>query len=140
MTNQPEPTVSEAASTPEVPLQPWLQQPPRQSATASGKPGFVLGIVGFALSLIAVLNIVGLILSIISLVKSRRAGYTNGFALAGVIIGGLGVLLLAVIAVLAVPALVDAAETCARLGDGVHEVNGATYTCTPTSFGVHSRL
>ena len=37
----------------------------------------------------------------------------------------------------AVPTLIDASQTCARLGDGVHELDGATYTCTPTSFSVY---
>ena len=99
-------------------------------------PHFVLGIVGFALSLIAVLNVVGLVLSIVAFVRSKRAGFTNGFALAGLIVGGLGVLFLVVFAAVAVPTLVDAAQTCARLGDGVHELNGATYTCTPNGFNV----
>jgi hypothetical protein len=132
MTNQPEPTITANGSTIGM-----AQQPSAPGAPAGRNPHFVLGVVGFALSLIAVLNIVGLTLSIISLVRGRRAGYTNGFALAGVIIGGLGVLLLVIVAAFAVPALVDAAQTCARLGDGVHELNGATYTCTPTSFSVH---
>ncbi|SKA96541.1 hypothetical protein SAMN06295879_2264 [Agreia bicolorata] len=115
---------------------------PSEEALATGPvakrdPHFVLGVVGFALSLIAVLNIVGLTLSIIAFVKSKRAGFTNGFALAGIIIAGLGVLFIVIIAAVAVPALIDAAQTCARLGNGVHELNGATYTCTPSSFNVH---
>lgn len=132
MTPEPEAPTEQAASTVAS-----TQHPSTPGAPAGRNPHFVLGVVGFALSLIAVVNIVGLILSIIALVKSRRAGFTNGFALAGVIIGGLGVLLFVIVAAFAVPALLDAAETCGRLGVGVHEVNGATYTCTPTSFSVH---
>lgn len=109
--------------------------PPAVAATVKD-PNFVLGVVGFALSLIGVLNIAGLIISIIAFRKSRRLGITNGFALAGIIVASIGLLFVVIIALVTVPALVDAAQTCARLGTGVHELNGATYTCTPTSFRV----
>jgi hypothetical protein len=99
-------------------------------------PNFVLGVVGFALSFIGVLNIAGLIISIIAFTKSKRLGFNNGFALAGIIIAGIGVLFVAIVLLLIVPTLVDAAQTCARLGNGVHQIDGATYTCTPTSFHV----
>jgi hypothetical protein len=99
-------------------------------------PNFILGVVGFALSFIGVLNIAGLIISIIAFTKSKRLGINNGFALAGIIIAGIGVLFVAIVLLLIVPTLVDAAQTCARLGDGVHRIAGATYTCTPTSFHV----
>lgn len=130
MTNEP------TATTPTDPMTGASGESLAAGTVARRDPHFVLGIVGFALTLIALLNIVGLVLSIIAFVKSKRAGFTNGFALAGLIIGGLGVLFLVVFAAVAVPALVDAAQTCARLGDGVHELDGATYTCTPNGFNV----
>ena len=104
---------------------------------APRNPYATLGVVGFALSLLGPLSIAGLIISIIALVKSKRRGFGNGFALAGIIIAGVGLVAALLIAAIAVPALVDAAQTCARLGDGVHQVGDATYTCTPTSFNVH---
>jgi hypothetical protein len=51
-----------------------------------------------------------------------------------------GVALTILVIVLAVPAFVDAANTCARLGDGVHTVGNSTYTCTPTSFNVSTHF
>ncbi|MDQ7877438.1 hypothetical protein Q9R08_05550 [Microbacterium sp. QXD-8] len=99
-------------------------------------PFRVFGIVGFVLSLFAILNFAGLVISIIALVRSRRAGFRNRFALAGVVVAGLGVLLTLVIVAVAGGALVDAAQTCARLGDGVHTIGNATYSCAPGSFYV----
>ncbi|MEA9985050.1 MULTISPECIES: DUF4190 domain-containing protein [Subtercola] len=98
--------------------------------------GRTIGIVGFALSFFVLLNLAGLVLSIIALVKSRRDGFRNGFALAGIIIAGIGVTITLLIAAIAVPTLVNAGETCGRLGNGVHQVGNATYTCTPSSFFV----
>ncbi|MEO6109832.1 MAG: DUF4190 domain-containing protein [Candidatus Saccharimonadales bacterium] len=48
-------------------------------------PGKTLGIVGFILSFVS--SLAGLIVSIIALSKSKRAGFTNGLALAGIVIG-----------------------------------------------------
>jgi len=116
---------------------PEQPQPAPAPPTPPRSPYFTLGVVGFALSLIAILNIAGLVISIVALVKSRRRGFRNGFALAGVIIAGVGVGIGLIILGTAIPTLVDAAQTCARLGTGVHELDGATYTCTPTSFQVY---
>ena len=119
-----------SSSTPVGPPPPALQQP------APVVPGRTLGIVGFALSFFAVLNLAGLVLFIIALVRSKRAGSGNGFALAGIIIASIGIAIAVLIAALTIPMLVDAALTCQRLGEGVHQVGNATYTCTPTSFRV----
>lgn len=120
-----------------APAQPSPASAPMPVAPPQKNPAFTLGVVGFALSLIAFLNIAGLIISIVALVRSRRRGFSNGFALAGIIIAGIGVGIGLIIVATAVPTLIDASQTCARLGDGVHELDGATYTCTPTSFSVY---
>jgi len=103
-------------------------------------PGRGLGIAGFVLSLFVVANVVGLILSIVALIQSKRAGRPNGFALAGIIIASVGVVLTILVVALTVPAIVDAANTCVRLGDGVHVIGNSTYTCTPTSFNVSTHF
>ncbi|WP_251150527.1 DUF4190 domain-containing protein [Cellulosimicrobium sp. Marseille-Q4280] len=59
---------------------------PGYSAPAQN-PGKTLGIVGFVLSFLGCLSIVGIILSIVALNKSKKAGYGNGLAIAGIIIG-----------------------------------------------------
>lgn len=51
-------------------------------------------------------------------------------------IASVGVLITVILIAAAVGALVDAAQTCARLGNGVHTVGNATYSCAPGSFYV----
>lgn len=103
---------------------------------SSRDPFHVLGIIGFVLSFLAIVNIAGLTISIIALVRSKRAGFRNRFALAGTVISSIGVIITILVTSFAVSALVGAAQTCARLGDGVHTIGSSTYTCTPTSFYV----
>jgi hypothetical protein len=50
-------------------------------------PGNTLGIVGLILAIIPCTSTVGLVLSIVAYILSRRAGFQNGKALAGIIIG-----------------------------------------------------
>lgn len=94
------------------------------------------GVVGFVLSLFAILNIAGLVISIVALVRSKRAGFRNRFALAGLVIASIGVLITFILIAAAVGGMVDAAQTCTRLGNGVHTVGNATYSCAPGSFYV----
>lgn len=89
-------------------------------------PGRSLGIAGFVLSILGPLSIVGLILSIVALVQSRRAGFKNGFALAGIIIAAVMIVVGLALIIFGFTTLLD---TCAELGSGVHERNGVTYTC-----------
>lgn len=110
--------------------------PPVPSTGAQRDPYRSFGIVGFVLSFFALLNVAGLAISLIALIRSKRAGFRNGFAVAGTVISSVGVTITVLVVVFAVSALVGAAEMCASLGDGVHTVGGATYTCTPTSFHV----
>ena len=111
-----------------------------QTPTPAVIPGRTLGIVAFALSFLALVNVVALVLGIVALLQSKRVGHRNGFAIAAIVIASAGVLIGLLVLSLTVPTLVDAAQTCARLGDGVHEVGTSTYTCTPTSFHVVRRF
>jgi hypothetical protein len=88
-----------------------------------------MAIVGFILTLLPVMNVVGLVLSIIAFVRAKRSGSPRGFALAGILIGAAGVLLVVVIAATIGPFVVDAVETCNRLGIGEHQVGDLTYSC-----------
>jgi hypothetical protein len=111
---------------------------PYPPAQQPARPGRTLGIVGFVMSFIGFIDVAGLIISIVAMVKSRRAGQKNGFALAGIIISIVGILFCGGMLALIVPPLVQAAQECARLGDGEHVVGNATYICTPTGFSVTS--
>jgi hypothetical protein len=121
------------------PTVPAVPSPPIASES-SRDPFHVLGIIGFVLSFFAIVNIAGLTISIIALVRSKRAGFRNRFALAGTVISSIGVIITILVTSFAVSTLVGAAQTCARLGDGVHTIGSLTYTCTPTSFYVSFAL
>jgi hypothetical protein len=60
------------------------QATPQPSAA---DPGNTLGIVGLILAIIPCTSTVGLVLSIVAYIVSRRAGFQNGKALAGIIVG-----------------------------------------------------
>lgn len=123
---------------PAVPVVPQPEYPayPYSPVPAADRPGRTLGIVGFVLSFVWFVDVAGLIISIIALVKSKRAGQKNGFALAGIIISIGGILVCAGIIALIAPPLIHAGQECARLGVGTHVIGNSTYTCTPTSFNV----
>lgn len=90
-------------------------------------PGRTLGIVGLVLSVFTAL--IGLVVSIVALRRSRKAGFKNGFALAGVVVGGLVTLAWLVGGIVGGVALGHVASVCQDLGPGTHQVNGVTYTC-----------
>jgi hypothetical protein len=50
-------------------------------------PGNTLGLVGLILAIIPCTSTIGLVLSIVAFIVSRRAGFQNSKALAGIIIG-----------------------------------------------------
>ena len=50
-------------------------------------PGNTLGIVGLILAIIPCTSTIGMVLSIVAFIISRRAGFQNSKALAGIIIG-----------------------------------------------------
>ena len=56
-----------------------------QPHTSKADPGQGLGIAGFVIAFTGI-NILGLILSIVGLTKSRKAGYKNGLAVAGIVL------------------------------------------------------
>jgi hypothetical protein len=97
-------------------------------APVATDPGRTLGIVGLVLSFLAAA--VGLVVSIVALRKSKRAGFKNGFALAGIVVGGVVTVLWVVGIAVGGIALGGVAAKCAELGPGTHTVDGVTYTCS----------
>ena len=95
-------------------------------------PGKTLGIVGLVLVFLTV--VVGLILSIIANSQSKAAGYTNTPAKIGIILGiiflVLGLIGLIIGIIVSVSIGASLLEACQGLGEGVHEVDGVTYTCS----------
>lgn len=95
-------------------------------------PGRIMGIVSLVLSIIG-LHVIGIILGFVARAQSKRAGQKNGFAVAGIIVGF--VLLVLSIIVIGLAIAGGAAfvgwlnGVCADLGSGVWEVDGITYSC-----------
>ncbi len=143
-TDPQQPPQAPAYGAPQTPPQyggpPQAPQAPQYGAPQPGgapgyaapaqDPGKTMGIVGLVLSFLGCLSIVGLILSIIALNKSKKAGYKNGVALAGIIVGAVvlvGTIIAAIVLGLGATALI---EKCNELGPGVHYEDGVRYTCS----------
>jgi hypothetical protein len=61
--------------------------PAPQTPAPADYPGKTLGIVGLVLAIL--LPVVGLIISIVANSQSKKAGYKNGLAKAGIIVGAI---------------------------------------------------
>jgi Ca2+/H+ antiporter len=72
-------------------------------------PGKTLGIVGLIVAIFA--NLIGLIISAIALNQSKKAGYKNTPALAGVIVGAILLVLGIIITIVSVVAAVSMGTT-----------------------------
>ena len=130
----PVPLVSPTPPAPPVPPAPAAYAAPSYAApTQAGyappaDPGKTLGIVGFVLAF--VVSLAGIIVSAIALSKSRKAGYPNGFALAGLILSIVFFVVGIIIAIFVLIAVFAVIQECATLGNGVHQLsNGSTFTC-----------
>ncbi|KRF07066.1 hypothetical protein ASH00_16090 [Arthrobacter sp. Soil782] len=95
-------------------------------------PGKTLGIVGLVCSIIMPISLVGLILSIVAMVKSKKAGMSNGFALAGIIIGAVFTVIGIIVIILFIAGIVfagQAFEFCQSAGPGIQEFQGQEIDC-----------
>lgn len=114
---------------------PQAPAPQEYGATAPATdPGKTLGIVGLVLSILGCTSLIGLILSIVALNKSKKAGYKNGIALAGIIVGAVlfvGLVIWLVFAFVVGGAMVtDLLEACENVPSGETVVwEGTTVTC-----------
>ena len=104
---------------------------PVQTTSPDTYPGKGLGIAGLILAIL--IPLVGLILSIIAKSQSKKAGYKNGPATAGIwisiVLMVLGAIVIGLVTWFSIPAASGIMEVCNELGEGVWEVDGVTYTC-----------
>ena len=111
-----------------APGQPYPAPGPGYGAPA--QPSSTLAIAGLVTSVIGCTALVGLVLSIVALVRVRRGTATGrGLAIAGIVVGALWLVVGLVLAFGFTGLFVNIFQTCAELGDGVHQVDGVTYTC-----------
>lgn len=90
-------------------------------------PGRTLGIVGLVLAIVA--SVVGLIISIVAFRKSKKAGFSNGLAKAGIIVGIITTVFGLIMAGVGIAGAVTLMNACAELGPGVHQTGSGTITC-----------
>lgn len=117
------------------PIVPQPAPPPpayQPAAPSDTFPGKGLGIAGLILAIFVPL--IGLILSAVARSQSKKAGFKNGPATAGIIIGiillVIGVIVTIVLIVSGVALFGGLTQVCAENGPGVWEVGGVTYTCS----------
>ncbi|GAA1639675.1 DUF4190 domain-containing protein [Microbacterium flavum] len=133
------PTTPPAAPANQQPSAPAYQQPAYAAAPSydggapapgTPVPGKTLGIVAFVLSFF--FNVIGLILGIVALVQSRKAGRSNGFALAAIIIGSISIVLGIIALIVLVPLVIqagNAATICLDNPTASVEVWGVNVPC-----------
>ena len=121
---------------PQQPTSMVAPQAPIAPTTTAEDPGKTLGVVSLVTAIFG-LALVGLITGIIGLKRSKKAGFKNPMALAGIIISIVFTILFVAIFALASSSLFKAAsnlsQKCKELGPGTHYVDGATYSCDTTS-------
>lgn len=95
-------------------------------------PGKTMGVVALVLSILP-LQLIGIILGFVALGQSKKVGQKNGFAVAAIIIGFVGIIVVIAItiSVIAGGAAIFGGlnQVCNELGSGVWDVDGVTYTC-----------
>jgi uncharacterized membrane protein len=87
-----------------------------------------MGIAGLVLAFLAPL--IGFILSLIAMSKSKKAGMSNGLALAGIIVSVINMIAGLILIILLFGAGASVVQKCEELGPGTHTVDGVTYTCS----------
>lgn len=120
--------------TPQPQQQPYAAAPPPAYGAPANAPvpGRTLGIVALVLSFF--IQLVALILGIVALVQSRKAGASNGPAIAAIIISSIliviGIILLVMFFTFGAALFGGLAAACAELGPGTHTLEGGgTITC-----------
>ena len=110
------------------------QAAPGQPMPQGEDPGRTLSIVGLILAIVA--SIVGLIISIVARRKSSQAGYKNGVALAGIIVGiitTIGTVLLVILFVFVFSVGTSLLQQCKGHPGQPVTINGKTTTCPANS-------
>ncbi|WP_052367237.1 DUF4190 domain-containing protein [Paraoerskovia marina] len=103
----------------------------QQPARSGSVPGKTMGIVGLVLAFF--MPIVGLVLSIVAFVQSKKAGFSNGPALAGIILGAIFTILATIALILiftVMGGVVDLyIENCIDGSGGTFVYEGEEFAC-----------
>jgi hypothetical protein len=132
--NQPQPPAYETPGYPAAPpAAPAYDANGYAAAPAGPVPGKTMGIVAFVLSFF--FQLLALILGIVALVQSRKAGRSNGFALAAIIISVVLMIVGAILIVAFVIPTFSAAATCAADPTAIVTLWGVEVPCSQVTSG-----
>lgn len=102
---------------------------PTKPTMVEYKPGYTFGVISLTLAIVGV-HIGGLIFGLIGLAKSKKAGQKNGLAVAGTIIGAVGLLFGVFLFSIVLSLATQLAQTCDAAESGsTHTINGVQYVC-----------
>ena len=111
---------------------PQVGTKPVSPNTLPEAPNFMLGLMSLIFAF--AFPVAGLVIGAIALNLARRDGYKNSLALAGFVLGLVFTILLVVAAivgiVLGATVFGNLFQVCQQLGQGTHQYNGVTYTCS----------
>ena len=102
-------------------------------------PGKKFAIIGFVFSFFSVLSIAGLVLSILALLKSKKASFKNGLAVAGIIVSSVNIVfvtpfffLFVFVGYSGIANTANAHTACSEQANvGMVTVGGDMYDCDP---------
>lgn len=132
--NTPQPPAYETPGYPAAPpAAPAYNAGGYAAAPAGPVPGKTMGIVAFILSFF--FQLLALILGIVALVQSKKAGRSNGFALAAIIISVVLMIVGAILIVAFVIPTFSAAATCAADPTAIVTLWGVEVPCSQVTSG-----
>lgn len=102
---------------------------PTKPKTVVYNPGYTFGVISLTLAVVG-MHIGGLIFGLIGLAKSKKAGQKNGLALAGTIVGAIGLLIGVFLFSILLSVATQLAQTCNGADAGsTQTINGVQYVC-----------
>ena len=95
-------------------------------------PNFILGLMSLIFAF--AFPIAGLVIGAIALNLARRGGFKDSLALVGFVLGLVFTILIVVGVIVAIvlgaTVFGNLFQVCQQLGEGTHQYNGVTYTCS----------
>jgi hypothetical protein len=105
---------------------------PASPDTLREAPNFILGLMSLIFAF--AFPIAGLVIGAIALNLARRAGHKDSLALVGFVLGLVFTILIVVGVIVAIvlgfTVYGNIFQVCQQLGQGTHQYNGVTYTCS----------
>jgi hypothetical protein len=112
--------------------QPTSKPDPASPNALPQAPNFILGLMSLIFAF--AFPIAGLVIGAIALNLARRGGFKDSLALVGFVLGLVFTILIVVGVIVAIvlgfTVYGNIFQVCQQLGEGTHQYNGVTYTCS----------